>query len=308
MVDTRYTFLLPAYKACFLRDALKSILNQTLGSYKIIVSDDASPEPLQAIVNSFDDDRISFHRNANNLGAARLVQHWNLLLENCDSDYVIVASDDDLYHPRFLEIIDALTHDFPEAEFIRARACIIDQNGETLKTEDNGPEWMSQEGLLDVLINPDSVLCIGNCVFKTSALKDAGGFVSFPLGWKSDSATQILLSQKGVPCSNEILFSFRMSGFNISSGVERNREKDCNKLNALIAFDEWMTHFIPGNVLERYRRPLRNRLEGEARSYLWTLSISGFLRLYRKLCREGWFLSSRNKVSFLLCWFRFHHA
>lgn len=308
MNKPRFTFLLPAYKICFLKDALKSILAQIYGDFRVVVSDDASPEPLKEIVDSFVDERISYRRNATNLGTTRLVQHWNLLLDSCDSDYVIIASDDDLYRPNFLEQIDALIREYPEANILRAAACIIDQDGKVSRTEKSAPQWLTASDFLGFMINSDSVLCIGNYVFKTSALKAMGGFISFPLGWKSDSATELLMAQNGIPSTGEVLFSFRMSGLNISSRNEPNREKDRAKLEALIAFDDWATTHLPAEVLKPNQAGLRNRLEGEARSYIWTLSSSEFRSLFSKFKREHWFRSTRNRLSFLLCRLRSHYA
>lgn len=47
----KYTFLVPAYKAEFFEDALLSMARQTYKNYKIIVSDDCSPENLKGIYN-----------------------------------------------------------------------------------------------------------------------------------------------------------------------------------------------------------------------------------------------------------------
>ena len=59
----KYTFLMPAYKAAFFREAIQSILNQTYKDFQLIISDDCSPEALKAIVDDFDDERIVYRRN-----------------------------------------------------------------------------------------------------------------------------------------------------------------------------------------------------------------------------------------------------
>ena len=296
--------MLPAYRSRYLEDALKSILAQRYGSFRVVVSDDASTEPLKEIVSALDDPRVTFRRNPTNLGAGQLVTHWNLLLDNCASEYIIIASDDDLYHPGFLEQIDRLAQQHPEADILRTRACVIDRDGQVIRTEKGTAEWFSTGDFLNYLLQPESVLCIGNYVFKTNALKAAGGFVPFPLGWKSDSATQILLSRNGMPCTQDVLFSFRMSGLNISSRQEPECEKDRLKLTALIDFDAWLSRQIPAGVLEPCQRRIRNRLEGESRYYLWVLPFSGFRSVFRKFRKEAWFLSFRSQLSFVWCWIR----
>ena len=136
----RYTFLLPAFKAAYFREALESIKNQTYRDFKVIVSDDCSPEGEQlhqiyeaVVMNDnpnnreqhtsscqklselslIPDARFTFRRNAENMGSKSLVSHWNLLVDLCDTDYLIMASDDDIYEPTFLEEINALVEKYP---------------------------------------------------------------------------------------------------------------------------------------------------------------------------------------------------
>lgn len=47
----KYTFLLPAYKGRFLDEMLRSIQGQTYTNFKVIISDDCSPEGLIATVD-----------------------------------------------------------------------------------------------------------------------------------------------------------------------------------------------------------------------------------------------------------------
>lgn len=46
MNTSKYTFLLPAYKTRYLEKMLVSITNQTYTDFKVIISDDCSPEPV----------------------------------------------------------------------------------------------------------------------------------------------------------------------------------------------------------------------------------------------------------------------
>ena len=73
----KYSFVLPAYKACFFREAIESILNQTYSEFELIIVNDASPEDLDSIVNSYSDERIRYYRNKENIGGRDLVAQWN---------------------------------------------------------------------------------------------------------------------------------------------------------------------------------------------------------------------------------------
>ena len=140
----KYTFLMPAYKASFLHEAIQSILSQTYTHFRLIISDDCSPEGLKAIVDEFNDDRIIYRRNEKNIGAERLVHHWNQLLNMCDSEWCIMAADDDEYDPRFLEGLDKLQISYPKVDLLRARLCTIDEYGDITFEEGLFKEYTDQ--------------------------------------------------------------------------------------------------------------------------------------------------------------------
>ena len=213
----KYTFLMPAYKAAFFREAIQSILNQTYKDFQLIISDDCSPEELKAIVDDFDDERIVYRRNETNIGAERLVDHWNLLLGIANTEYVILAPDDDVYSPRFLEEINKLTILHTEVNIFKSRSQHINANGEVMIKDMLYEEVISQLDNIYHQTLPNHISGIGNYVFKTKALKQLGGFVNYTYAWWSDVMTNILLANNGMAITKDILFNFRQSDQNISS-------------------------------------------------------------------------------------------
>ncbi len=216
----KYSFVLPAYKARFFKKAIDSILNQTYKEFELIIVNDASPEDLDIIVNSYDDYRIRYYVNEQNIGGKNLVAQWNHCLEYAKGEYVILASDDDIYSPFYLDKMDELVCKYPEVNVFRPRVMFIDGNGELCS-------YASTEGFLKEKVNSLEFVHslvydrIGSgipfYIFKKSSLNQIGGFIDFPLAWFSDDATVIKLSDKGIVYSSEILFYFRMSGENITT-------------------------------------------------------------------------------------------
>lgn len=45
----KYTFFVPAYKIDYFEEALRSMIGQTYRNFKIVVSDDCSPMPLNEL-------------------------------------------------------------------------------------------------------------------------------------------------------------------------------------------------------------------------------------------------------------------
>lgn len=302
----RYSFLLPAYKTAFLKVAVDSILSQTHSELNVVISDDCSPNHIKEFVDHYSDERIIYRRNTENIGSTNLVDHWNLLLSLCETEYLIMASDDDVYAPGFLEEVDKLVNKYPEADLIHVRSNSIDSLGNVLKEDYNMPEFMAYEDFLNHFLSLDSILCIGNFVFKTDVLKRAGGFIKFPLAWKSDSATQISMAGNGVVNSKDILFSFRMSGLNISSNMDHDPARDRLKLDAIVKFGDWLKNIVDQSYhledKDRLLMSFHHRLEGESRSYYSSLSLKEFAQLYSLFNRDHWFYSLRNRVSFAWGW------
>lgn len=288
----KYTFLLPAYKSKYLSEAIQSILNQTYKDFQIVVSDDKSPEGIHQIVESFSDCRITYRCNHDNIGGEGLVDHWNLLVNECSSDYLIMASDDDIYHPEFLEKVNNLVKKYPGADVLRSRVQRIDENGEITSKEDIFEEYQTGLEAINSIFCGRYIGCIGNYVFKTSTLKEKGGFVFMSYAWFSDMLTAIALTKNGQANTKEILFSFRLSEQNISN-TAKNKEMDRKKLNATISFHKWMGEYISNttypnnkynsNLYHGIIKAYTHRAYSQCGDYSWAIPFWKWTCIYKSI-------------------------
>jgi glycosyltransferase involved in cell wall biosynthesis len=251
----KYSFLLPAYKTSFLKEAIESILNQSYRDFLLIVSDDCSPEPVYSIVEPFlADNRVHYRRNNQNVGAERLTDHWNLLLSISSSEYVVFPGDDDVYEAHFLEKIDQLTQQYPEVDCIRCRTQRIDGTGTSFQTDIAFPQIQSQQLFLTSFYQPDSIHCLGNNVFRRSSLIQISGFPLFPFAWFSDDAAIIQLSKKGIATTIGIHFSFRSTPISISG----NGEHICEKIQATRLFYQWVNQYPATLQNQAFRKNVKD--------------------------------------------------
>ena len=243
MSTTKYTFLLPAYKVKYLDEMLKSIKAQTYTNFKVVISDDCSPDNLYSICEPYlSDSRFVYRRNEENMGSKSLVSHWNLLVNMCDTEYLILASDDDIYAPEFLSEIDTLVQKYSHVDLFRARVWMIDINGDTLEKDFKGEEYENQYDFLYSMFCQRGITCIANYVFKSNSLQNIGGFVDFPLAWNSDDATIMRISSNGVVNTSNIVFYYRNSGYNIS--LTHSRDTLNKKTIADLQFSHYYEDFI----------------------------------------------------------------
>lgn len=300
----KYIFLLPAYKSKYLGIALKSILSQTYKNFMVLVSDDCSPEDLKGIVSKFHDTRILYQRNEMNIGGEKLVNHWNQLINEIDSDYLIMASDDDAYESNFLEEIDKLTLKYPNVNIFRARVKRIDATDEPIEEDDFYEEYVSNLNAVYNMFCTNYIGCIANFVFKTNPLKKKGNFINFPYAWFSDLATSIASTDNGLVNTEEILFSFRQSQISISNSV-RNKKIEASKLDATIQFDKWMTDYVDSMKFDdtkinnnRYNRIIHNYKQiiySRCGDYSWAISLFKLIKILKKIKKHNHF----SKFSFI---------
>jgi glycosyltransferase involved in cell wall biosynthesis len=233
------TVLIPAFRSRFLARLLESLCLQTDKDFVVLVCDDASPDPIYEICETFKDRLdLEYFRFESNLGGLDLAAQWNRCFELVNSDWVIMPGDDDTLGEACIEELRAAVLS-TGARFAAYRATLrgIDCNDNELYV--HRPALIEYApDRLRALISPDYHGMVIEYLFNKSRLKALGGFVSFPLGWFSDTATWILLAGGGgIYGVEKAIANHRMSGLNISSP---RSELDSVKLKSTLLFLLWL--------------------------------------------------------------------
>lgn len=308
-MSTKYTFLLPAYKPDFFKEALDSILGQTYKDFNLIILDDCSPYDLKSIVEEYKDSRITFHRNEENMGGKNLVSCWNKLLSYAEGEYIILASDDDVYELNFLEEMDKLAQKYPEVDLLRARVRRIDDKGKIFAED---ALYKEHGDCIDYIYQKhfnNGITCMACFVFKTEALKSEGGFEYLPVAWHSDDASSLKVCKNGIANSSQILFNFRTSSVNIS-GRKITSKDALEKAKATLLYDSFFHKFI--NEIKSVKNPLKpiqqsklNFAQKDHDDFCYTMS-----RTYATLCniKDFWELNKhvppKMRLKFVLYYFK----
>lgn len=246
----RYSFVLPAYKANYLKEAIDSILGQTYTDFELIIVNDASPEDLDSIVNSYNDSRIQYYKNEKNIGGRDLVAQWNHSISYAAGDYLVLASDDDIYALDYLEKMDSLVMKYPDVKVFRPRVNRVDRDGRIFQIDGFAGEYLTQIEYLYLWTCDILRSGIPFMVFNRRALMEIRGFVNYPLAWFSDDATILKLADNGIGVYTEkSLFTFRFSNENIST-AKNNKHTLKSKLKATRMFYDEHMSFIQNYVSE----------------------------------------------------------
>jgi len=218
------SFVLPAYKSKFLKQAIDSILDQTYSEIELIIIDDNSPENLYEIVSTYQDPRISYYKNEVNIGGKDLVAQWNKSIDYAKGDYLVLAADDDLYHPEFTANCIELIKKYPEVYILRARVSVINDAGDLLEIDGILAEKCSQMEYVYDWVKGIPFVCIGNYMFKTKVIQKER-FDSLPFAFGTDTISTVKLARNGIANTSQLLFDFRVSDIHLSSDNTKYEHK-----------------------------------------------------------------------------------
>ncbi|HYR27673.1 MAG TPA: glycosyltransferase [Thermoanaerobaculia bacterium] len=122
-MTTRVTVAIPVYNgARFLAEAIRTLIAQQHAT--VIVLDDASTDDSVAIARGFDGVRVVENRER-----VGLAGNWNRALALCESEYLVIAHQDDVYAPRFVERLADMLDRHPRAFAAHCKADTIDEHG-----------------------------------------------------------------------------------------------------------------------------------------------------------------------------------
>lgn len=239
-VNRLFSIVIPAYKTLYLREAIRSILNQTYANLELIIVDDASPEDIKSIVCEFNDARIRYYRNEKNCGAIDVVDNWNICLSYAKGDYIICMGDDDRLLPYCLEEYVKLMEKYPGLKVYHAGTELIDEKSNFYTLQQPRPEYETALSLAWNRWNGRDKQYIGDFCYEANALRKDGGFYKLPLAWGSDDITAVRAAMHGGIANMQVVcFQYRVNRHTITN--TGNAEQ---KIKAVLQAKNWFLHFI----------------------------------------------------------------
>lgn len=258
--------VLPAYKTDFLEESIRCILNQTYRDYEFIIVNDNPGSKVREIVQSFNDERIQYYENPENIGCKDLILNWNKCLSRCSGEFVLFASDDDSYDVDYLQTMIGLARKYPKADLFHCRIRYVDSKGEIIQLSQPAAEYESCVDFVYQRLFWRRKQALQEFFFRRDAIESVGGFVNFPLAWYSDDATMSLLARNGVGYCSKDMFHMRMSGQNISAGDTHV----IDKIKAMKQYVAWMADFLPSiTTISNQEVFMKNMMIREYRNILY---------------------------------------
>ena len=221
--------LVPYFKIEFFQETLKSLEAQTCKDFKLYISNDASSENPEELINStLKTAPFSYKKYSNNLGGKNLVKQWERMINDAKlSGWFMILGDDDVLSENFVE---EFYKNLPE---IKENKCNVIKFSQQWIDEDGAPinDFTSYQKLLKPGENLNFKLAKGHrsslseYIFNTDSYHKFG-FVDLPLAWGTDDLAILEFSNgKPIYFIEEAKVFVRISPKNISGREDNNELK-----------------------------------------------------------------------------------
>jgi glycosyltransferase involved in cell wall biosynthesis len=193
----KVTVAILAYYEEYLRECIESVLAQTYRDMKIVVYDDCAPADLKSIVDSFDDDRLSYVRHKEK---AAMGDRANIPLSLCDTEYINLFHGDDRMFPWMIErLIDVFDRQ-PTAGMVVS--CHFLEYGGQLPAKPsgvNGVLYKENEYIKEVCKKGDTLRFIpASMTFRTECYRDLGVYFRPEAGICGDMYYMLEANSRGM--------------------------------------------------------------------------------------------------------------
>jgi glycosyltransferase involved in cell wall biosynthesis len=151
----------------YLREAIESILNQTITDFEFIIVNDGSTDKSLEIIQSFDDERIKIINNEKNIG---LTTSLNKALKEAKGEYIARQDADDISLPNRFEEQLKYFEKHSEVVLLGTMAYLIDKKEKIVGKR----VVLAKPSLKDIF--KDNPFIHGSVMFKKEIVNHLGGY------------------------------------------------------------------------------------------------------------------------------------
>jgi len=150
----------------WLRESIKSILNQTYKDFELIIIDNASTDGTEKVVKEFTDKRIVYVKNEENL----YPHAKNQMVDLAKGEYIAICDDDDISMPDRFEKCIKFLDDNSDVAIVYGDIKQIMQDG-----KEHGVKY-STDPTFENMYDSDGVINTPTVMMRKKAIKEVGGY------------------------------------------------------------------------------------------------------------------------------------
>lgn len=197
--------------ARYLREAVESVIRQSLADWEAIIIDDASTDESAQVMQGFTDPRIVKVYHTENMGN---IATYNEGLALAHGEFLANLASDDRYHPDFFRNTVAMLEAHPEAGMAYTKWELIDTDGRFVRRVNTIPH--RTDGVHDELrhLVLSCYIAHHSVVMRRSVHKAVGGYTLRCVG---DWDLWIRIARRyPIAFVNQSLYQYRRHGHNMS--------------------------------------------------------------------------------------------
>ncbi len=215
------TIGIPTYNraAGKLQGCIDRALAQTYQNIEVVVSDNCSSDHTQQLVESIDDPRLRYFRQATNIGPNN---NFNFCLQQARGEYFLLFHDDDTIDTDFVEACVSALKPGQEVGVVFTGVRVIDGDNNVLEEHENHARESSSAAFIFGWFAGVTAIYLCSTLYNTARLKEVGGFYSKKHLYDDLVPTFTLLARHGRADVRAIKSGFRRHQNNRGSTVSIN--------------------------------------------------------------------------------------
>ena len=181
-----FSVIIPLYNhERYIRQAVNSVLNQTVSDFELIIINDGSTDGSEAVVRQINDRRIQYYSQENR-GVSETI---NRGIKLSRGKFIAILNSDDVFSPDRLKTATDTIESDDELQAVFSHLEIIDENGETAggingaednwKEKDSAFSFREENNIVLDLLSGNFLITTSNLFCRRSVFKRVGYFRGF---------------------------------------------------------------------------------------------------------------------------------
>jgi len=127
----RFSFILPVRNGGeYIKECVQSILEQTLNDFNLIILENKSTDGTAEWLQTLNDERIIVIPSETSLS---IEENWARIVDIPKNEFITITGHDDLFNTNYLQVMNDLINQHPDASLYQTHFRFIDANGNFLK-------------------------------------------------------------------------------------------------------------------------------------------------------------------------------
>ena len=200
----------------YIRECLKSIFSQTNTDFTLHILDSGSTDGTLEWISALPDPRVRLYRSDKLLSVE---QNWGRIKDIPRNEWMTIIGHDDKFYPNYLDVMDSLIHEYPDAGLLGTHFDFIDKNGKIfMKTNPMARKMMPAEFMEKMITNEIGVVSM---MMRSADFDKIGGVPSYPSLLFADFPFYIELARLSyVVISPENCLSYRIHNNNTTNSAK----------------------------------------------------------------------------------------